>query len=161
MNKLSFLSAVLTLLFAACRTSAGGGQEVVLDLSEQREVAAILRTLNGETQAFCRRDLEAWREYWLHEPALAKTYINFADGSHAELLGWAEIEAYAKTYMAEHPNVEPPPEPLESVDVRLYANGAWVSFEQVDPSRGRKRETRLMEKVGGAWRIAGMGTVIY
>ncbi len=150
-------AAALTLL--ACRTTAGSAPSP--NLRPEREHAAILRTLNEETQAFCRRDLEAWGSHWLHEPALVKSYINFADNSHAEMLGWTKIEAYAKTYMAEHPEVEAAPAPLTEADIRLYTNGAWVSFEQIDPVRGHKRETRLMEKVDGAWRIAGMATVIY
>ena len=60
-----------------------------------------------------------------------------------------------------HPDPEPLPSPLESADVRLYGEGAWVSYEQEDADQGRKRESRLMEKVDGEWRIAGMHTTIY
>ena len=50
---------------------------------------------------------------------------------------------------------------LDKIDVRLYRNGAWVTYEQRDSLRGLKRETRLMEKVNGEWKIAGMQTTIY
>jgi hypothetical protein len=36
-----------------------------------------------------------------------------------------------------------------------------VSYEQNDVERGLKRETRLMEKKDGQWKIAGMHTTIY
>jgi hypothetical protein len=36
-----------------------------------------------------------------------------------------------------------------------------VSYQQVDSLRGLKRETRLMEKTAGGWKIAGMQTTIY
>jgi hypothetical protein len=34
-------------------------------------------------------------------------------------------------------------------------------MSKLDPERGRKRETRLLEKVAGQWKIAGMHTTIY
>lgn len=66
-----------------------------------------------------------------------------------------------KTFIEEHPEPEPVPTLVDDIDVRLYENGAWVSYEQQDSLRGLKRETRLMEKVNGQWRIAGMHTTIY
>lgn len=45
--------------------------------------------------------------------------------------------------------------------MRLYGKGAWVTYQQQDSLRGLKRETRLMEKVNGEWKIAGMQTTIY
>lgn len=45
--------------------------------------------------------------------------------------------------------------------VLLNVDGAWVTYEQQDSLRGLKRETRLMEKVNGEWKIAGMQTTIY
>lgn len=161
MNYPTLFAAAILLAATSCEHAPSTESTVLLDLSRERAEAAILRALNEETQAFCRRDLDAWRTYWLHEPTLAKSYINFADDSHAEMLGWEAIEAYAKSYVVEHPEVEAAPAPLTDADIRLYADGAWVSFAQLDPARGRKRETRLMEKVDGRWRIAGMGTVIY
>jgi len=123
--------------------------------------AAILRVLNEETIAAFSRDYEGWQDKWVQEPYVTKTYMNFADSSMTETLGWEEVNQFVVDYFAEHPEPDPLPEPLTSIDVRLYGSGAWVSYEQDDPARGRKRETRLMERVEGAWKIAGMGTVIY
>ena len=130
-------------------------------VDEAQEKAAILDVLNGETRAALGRDYEGWREHWVHEPTVAKTYVNEADGTGSETLGWAAVDEFVRTYIEEHPEPEAPPAPLTDADVRLYGDGAWVTYEQQDADQGRKREARLMEKVDGEWRIAGMHTTIY
>lgn len=127
----------------------------------QREEAAILKALNTETTAFFNRDYELWAAQWVHEEFIAKTYMVFSDSSQSEILGWQAINEFAMDYMREHPAPEPIPVLLNEINLRLYGLGAWVSFRQDDPARGLKRETRLMEKVNGQWKIAGMHTTIY
>ena len=123
--------------------------------------AAILATLNAETVAAFSRDYDGWQAKWVHEPYVTKTYMNFTDSTMTETLGWAEVNRFVEDYFTDHPEPDPLPEPLADIDVRVYGDGAYVSYEQDDPARGRKRETRLMERHGGVWKIAGMGTVIY
>ena len=125
------------------------------------EKAAILDALNGETRAAFGRDYAAWQDYWVHAPYVTKTYMNFADSSLSETLGWTEVDRFVVDYFAAHPAPDPLPAPLTDIDVRPYGTGAWVSYVQTDPARGRKRETRLMERIDGKWKIAGMQTVIY
>jgi len=129
--------------------------------SLEQEKEAILKTLNDETEAAFRRDYMAWKDNWVHDPDISKVYIDFADSTFSESVGWEEISGFVKKFIEEHPIPEPVPKLLDSIDVRLYGNGAWVTYEQKDSLRGLKRETRLMEKVNGAWKIAGMQTTIY
>ncbi len=127
----------------------------------EQEEQAILKALNDETSAAFQRDYEAWKENWVHDPDITKTYINFEDSTFSESVGWNDISQFVKTFMEEHPEPEPVPTLLDKIDVRRYGNGAWVTYEQQDSLRGLKRETRLMEKVNGQWKIAGMHTTIY
>lgn len=130
-------------------------------VSFESEKAAILETLNNETKDAFQRDYDKWTQHWVHDPNISKTYINFVDNTCSESLGWDEISQFVKTFMEEHPEPEPAPKLLDEIDVRLYGNGASVSFEQMDSIRGLKRETRLMEKQKGKWKIAGMHASIY
>ncbi|WP_340202124.1 hypothetical protein [Ascidiimonas sp. W6] len=127
----------------------------------EKEKNAIIETLNNETKAAFQRDYESWKEKWVHDSTITKTYINFVDNSSTESIGWQEISNFVKTFIEKHPEPEPIPTLVHDIDVRLYENGAWVSFEQQDSLRGLKRETRLMEKENGQWKIAGMHTTIY
>ncbi|WP_343488183.1 nuclear transport factor 2 family protein [Allomuricauda sp. d1] len=135
--------------------------EVNETVSYEQERAAILNTLNNETKAAFQRDYESWKGYWVHDPDISKTYIDFGEHSFSESVGWDEISGFVKTFIEEHPEPEPVPELVNDINVRLYDNGAWVTYEQQDSLRGLKRETRLMEKINGQWKIAGMHTTIY
>lgn len=127
----------------------------------EKEKIAILKVLNEETKAAFTRDYQGWKTKWVHEDYVSKTYMNFADSTLSESLGWDKINNFVKTYIEEHPDPVPMPDLLNEIDVRIYGNGAWVEYEQEDQQLGVKRETRLMEKVDGEWKIAGMQTVIY
>ena len=87
--------------------------------------------------------------------------MNFSDSSMTETLDWDEINEFVRTYIEEHPEPSPLPTLVDDINVRLFGNGAWVSYEQNDAERGLKRETRLMQKIDNQWKIAGMHTTIY
>ena len=139
--------------------------DVAPDVTEaaapESETARILSVLNAETRDALRRDYPGWASHWVHAPYVAKTYVNVADGTGSEMLGWDQVDDFVRTYIETHPEPEPLPSPLVDADVRLYGDGAWVSYVQQDADQGRKREARLMEKVDGAWKIAGMHTTVY
>ena len=142
----------LPILLVACRPTPP-------DPATER--TAILATLNGETRAAFQRDYAAWRAHWVHAPYAYKVYLDYPDSSFSESLGWAPIDDFVRTYIETHPTPDPLPAPLREIDVQLYGDGAYVSYEQLDPARGRKRETRLLEKHEGRWKIVGMQTTIY
>lgn len=131
------------------------------DADPDREAVRILAVLNAETRDALGRDYDSWRDHWVHEPYVVKTYINLADGSGSETLGWDAVDDFVRTYIETHPEPEPPPSPLVDADIRVYGDGAWVGYSQDDADQGRKRESRRMEKVDGEWKIAGMHTTIY
>lgn len=151
------------LLPLGCRreTPKSGMKNSSETVTFEHEKAAILQTLNRETEAAFSRDYEAWQDKWVHDPAMTKIYLNFADSTFSESIGWKEISQFVKDYFEAHPQPEPVPEMVEDIQVRLFGTGAWVVYEQRDSLRGLKRETRLMEKVAGQWKIAGMQTTIY
>lgn len=148
------LTVLLVLIPLSCSKS-----EPKVPIEEEKE--AILARLNNETKDAFQRDYEAWTENWVHDADISKTYMNFSDSTFSESIGWVEISQFVKTFIQEHPEPEPVPKLLDTIDVRFFGNGAWVTFEQQDSLRGLKRETRLMEKVRGEWKIAGMHTTIY
>ena len=162
-NTIKIAVAIALLSVISCAPSSKDTQNQTTDqvVDLELEKKAIIETLNNETKAAFQRDYDGWKEKWIHDANSTKTYINFADSSFSESKGWDKINQFVKTYMQEHPEPDPLPELLNDVDVRLYKHGAWVSYEQLDSVRGRKRETRLMEKVNGQWKIAGMHTTIY
>ncbi len=155
------LAGAMSLLGCADSGSQRAAETATEAVDPDREAALILDVLNAETRDALGRDYDGWRSHWVHEPYVVKTYIDLANGTASETLGWDEVDAFVRTYIETHPEPEPLPSPLVDADVRVYGDGAWVGYEQDDADQGRKRESRLMEKVGGAWKIAGMHTTIY
>ncbi len=150
-------------IFISCKEKGETKLDVKVgqQFNPELQKRAILERLNNETKDAFQRDYEAWTKNWVHDPNISKVYMNFVDSTFSESIGWNEISQFVKTFIEEHPEPEPIPKLLDKINVRLYGNGAWVTFEQQDSIRGLKRETRLMEKVNGEWRIAGMQTTIY
>ncbi|MFD0798851.1 hypothetical protein ACFQZJ_15375 [Maribacter chungangensis] len=162
MMKTKIILLLLGILsLGSCKQEKSTEIKTIPPVNFEQEKKAILETLQSETTVAFQRNYEAWTEKWVHDENISKTYINFEDSTHSEAIGWNKISAFVKAFMEEHPEPEPAPKLVNDIDVRLYGNGAWVSFEQVDSLRGLKRETRLMEKIEGQWKIAGMHTTIY
>ncbi len=136
-------------------------EEAIHQIDYEQERIAILQTLNNETKAAFERDYESWKNNWVHDPQITKGYINFVDSTFSESVGWDEISQFVRTFFEEQPEAEPVPKLLDRIDIRLYKDGAWVVYKLQDSLRGLKRETRLMEKLNGQWKIAGMQTTIY
>ena len=165
MNRNLILHVLLSILIVtvACteQTSEQPNGILAQEQNFEQEKAAILQAINDETKAAFNRDYPAWKAHWIQEEYVTKTYMNFADSSMTETLGWKEVDDFVRTYIEEHPEPVPLPTLVDQIEVRLYGNGAWVNYEQNDPEYGLKRETRLMEKASGQWKIAGMQTIIY
>ncbi len=157
------LLIILVTILVSCNAKTSNQKQQKVNSTEnfEREKKAILDRLNNETKDAFERNYEAWTQNWVHDPDISKTYLNFHENTFSESLGWDEISNFVKNYIEEHPKPEPLPEPLKDIDIRLYENAAWVTYKQRDNVRGLKRETRLMEKKDGKWKIAGMSTTIY
>ena len=124
---------------------------------DEQEKAAILGVLTRENETFCNRDYTGWAATWAHESFALKTYTG--PGLYSEYNGWPSIDSLAKDYFRQHPKPDALPTGQQQWQVRLMGTAAWVTFEQRDNRRGRKKEIRLLEKQGRDWRIAVMGTV--
>lgn len=158
---LSILFLIIHLISCAEKVEQKPSEDLEQSLNPETEKRAILSTLNNETKTAFQRDYETWQQYWVHDADITKVYLDFPENTFSESLGWSEISGFVKDFFEKHPEPEPVPELLNDIEVRLYGEGAWVTYQQQDSLRGLKRETRLMEKVDGQWKIAGMQTTIY
>ena len=161
MARTDFIIALFVAILIVGCEQATKQTSLLSEESKDLEKEAVLEALLNETKAAFARDYEAWKANWVHRPSISKTYMNFADTTFTEMTSWKEIDDFVRTYINEHPEPVPSPAQPENVDIKIYGTGAWVSYEIMDEVFGRKRETRLMEKEDGRWKIAGMHTTIY
>jgi len=158
-RKISLLILIGLLSILSCQNAHNNKPITESDKNLQKN--KILECLWSETQTAFARDYESWKTHWVHRPSISKTYMNFTDTTFSEMKGWQEIDDFVRTYLEEHPQPVPPPAQPENINIKIYGNGAWVSYEILDEVFGKKRETRLMEKENDRWKIAGMHTTIY
>ncbi len=162
-RNLLLFALIILLIILSCKETdkTKMGNDLNQSVHFDKEKKAILERLNNETKDAFQRNYEDWVKNWVHDPNISKIYMNFVDRTFSESIGWNEVSQFVKTFIEEHPEPEPLPKLLDNVNVRLYGNGAWVTYQQMDSIRGLKRESRLMEKINGEWKIAGMQTTIY
>jgi DNA-binding CsgD family transcriptional regulator len=127
---------------------------------------AILRRIDAETVAFWSKDWEAFRDCWLEEPCVRRAGW-WSLGGITWVEGWDELGARVRQRFRDNPepNRSAAEVRRENVNLHIGADMAWVTFDQHAPDTGEpemdmpglSRETRILEKRDGEWKLAYMG----
>lgn len=129
---------------------------------EDRERARILKVIEDETAAYFNKDFDAWARHWVHAP-YARRLGWYARGGPLIHNGWQAESDEMREQMKAFParNRAAAEVRRENVNIRVGADMAWVTFEQIAPNTGdafdtpgRQHEGRVLEKHDGEWRIA-------
>jgi hypothetical protein len=138
-------------------------------IDQQSEAVAIMRVIAGESAAFWNKDYEAWAQCWVHAP-----YIRimgwWARGGITVVEGWESLSARIKTTLTANPEPNPTAAQVrrENLNLRTYQDMAWVTFDQYGLDTGEldmdmpgvSRETRILEKHNGEWKIVYVGWLL-
>ena len=133
------------------------------DATLEEEKAAILDVIERQAAAFWAKDFQAWADTWVQAPHIRR--LGWSEpGGVSNLEGWETIGARMKEHMVENPkpNLTPATLVRDRLNFRIYADVAWVTFEQHGVSTGEPRfdmpgvshETRILEKHDGKWKVA-------
>lgn len=133
------------------------------------EKAAILGVIERQAAAFWAKDFQRWADTWVQAPHIRR--LGWSEpGGVSSVEGWETIGARMKKSMADNPtpNLTPARLVRERVNFRIYADVAWVTFEQHGVSTGEPRfdmpglsyETRILEKHNGQWKVAYLGYLL-
>lgn len=164
--------AVLGLLLATPVAIAIGESSAASPTKEatlEEEKAAILDVIERQAGAFWAKDFQRWADTWVHAPYIRR--LGWSEpGGVSNLEGWETIGARMEKNMVENPkpNLTPAKLVRERLNFRIYADVAWVTFEQHGVSTGEPRfdmpglshETRILEKHNGKWKVAYLGYVL-
>lgn len=126
------------------------------DMKPSKDVVAIKALIKAETAAFWSRDYKAWSDKWIQEPHVIWTAAT-QEGVR-QYRGWDEWSAEVKRFIKENPKPEQDNILRGKWEIRVYGTGAWVSFIQ-DWKGNMSRETRILEKQDGKWKIAFVETL--
>jgi hypothetical protein len=135
----------------------------------EKEKAAIMQVLDGESAAFWNKDYEKYASYWVHEDYV-RTMGWWEDGGVTVVEGWEERAKRTKAHMESSPEANPTATQVirENINLRIYKDVAWMTFDQYGEDTGDSlmdmpglsRETRIFEKVDGEWKIAYLGWLL-
>ena len=128
---------------------------------------AIIQVIERESQAFWDKNFEAYADCWAHEDYV-RTMGWWADGGITVVEGWDERGKRTKKHMDENPEVNSQNPVRKNMNIRVGADMAWVTFDQYgkdtnDPTfdmPGLSRETRILEKINGKWKIVYVGWLL-
>jgi hypothetical protein len=138
-------------------------------IDHQNEAAAIMGVITDESRAFWNKDYEAWAHCWVHG-----SYIRmmgwWARGGITVVEGWDALSARIKPMFTANPTPNPTADYVrrENVNLRFKQDIAWVTFDQYGQDTGEldmdmpgiSRETRILEKHEGAWKIVYAGWLL-
>lgn len=130
------------------------------------EEAAVMAVIEAETVAFYSKDFAALARCSVNAPYTRRLGW-WSRGGITDRTGWDEIARRIKPQMEDNPAANATAELVrrENIVIRVGADMAWVTFDQYAPSTGEpdmdmpglSRETRILEKHDGQWRIAYVG----
>ena len=133
------------------------------------ELAAILAVIRRETSAFWDKDFDAWADCWAHVP-YTRTMGYWPLGGVSVVEGWDAQSALIRRMMAENPRrIHRPGWCGARISTHTsFADAAWITFDQYavdtgDPvfdMPGRSRETRILERHDGQWKIVYTGWLL-
>lgn len=166
--RLNFL--LILVLLASCQIQTGdttSAKENEVDFEEEQ--AAIMAVIEGESTAFWDKDYDKWASYWVQAPYI-RTMGWWKDGGVTVVEGWDQRAARSKHNFtaSPDPNATATRVRRENINMRIYKDVAWLTFDQYGEDTGDKlmdmpglsRETRIMEKHDGTWKIAYVGWLL-
>ena len=122
--------------------------------------AAILAVLEAETDAYLRRDYDAWESYWLDSREARRIHSHVGTG--VTVVDGPAIRTQMRRLMSKDTDwVVSKPVERNNLNLVISAEMAWVTYEQVGDMSGelgelagRYHELKILHKVEGAWKIA-------
>ena len=142
----------------AARSSLNG-------LNDTKEKEAILETLTAETESFYKRDYDEVIKHYVHTDYAFHAWNN-SDGTYNATVGWPAIDEKLKSYIlnnavkdgsSSHPKVV-----RRNMIFKFFSpEMAFVTWDQYNSDQSMKtyhvsKETRIMEKQNGKWKIGNM-----
>ena len=164
------LNRALLLTCVLCMSAVESSAQPTLSIGDPNaEEAAVMQVIEGESAAFWQKDFDQWSSYWAHGP-----YVRimgwWEDGGISVSEGWEAISTGMKKLMDENPEPNPTAGLVrrENVNMRVSDAMALVTYDQYGLDTGDERmdmpglsrETRVLEKQDGQWKIIYVGWLL-
>lgn len=147
-----------TTLFVLLFGAASG--YVFAQTTAAAEEEAIKKVIIGETDAYVRRDFDAWANFYVDSPQTSYALTpNNAPGTVVYPQGFDTMKQSMKQWMLASPKSEMTTEGRDNWTIRVVGNMAWARFVQhtvlVDThTKMDFVELKVLEKIDGQWKIS-------
>lgn len=143
-----------------CLTTLLVGLLALPCLAQPNNETVIKRVIVDETNAFINREFDKQMAFYAHEPYTTLQF-NKADGSVTKNEGWTAISSDMKAYYKANPKEHFAKVERSNWKLKMMSpDWCWVRFDQVmidaNQKAGKSTENRLMQRIGGQWKIASM-----
>jgi hypothetical protein len=164
-TQLNQMNIVLkTVLLAALTTAslllAQPNRAVAQTTNTADDETAIKAVIIGETDAYVRRDFDAWAAFYVDSPQTSYALTpNSGPGTVVHRAGFAEMKQNMKHWMAASPKSEMTSEGRDNWNIKIGGNMAWAQFVQHTTLVATKTkldliELKVLEKINGQWKIS-------
>jgi hypothetical protein len=134
--------------------------------NEEKEKAAIMKTIEDETTSFYQRDYEAWKKDFVHSDYAFHAWNN-DDGTFDAQMGWPRVDAKIGNYIKAHPLEAGETTRHSKVErrnmVTKFFNDSlaflvWDEYASDEKTKKyfQSKSQRIMEKQNGEWKIASV-----
>ena len=159
-----FLTALIAV---ACSQPAQKVSNEIQPFNEEVEKAAIMETIQNETECFYKRNYEGWKKNFVHADYAFQAWSN-ADGTFDAKTGWEEVDKKIREYIkanpvesgkSSHPRVE-----RKNMIIKFFSEKlAYLVWDQYNSDTNsmtfiHSKDQRIMEKINGEWKIANVSS---
>ena len=119
---------------------------------------AIMQLIEDESATYWNRDHDAWAKCWVRAPYIRKSGW-WTQGGITYREGWEQISGRMRGLIGQPAPGRPAGIRRENVNLRIGPDMAWLTYDEYWPQTGTdlpglSRETRVLEKHAGQWKIA-------
>ena len=154
------LTVLFVLLYSTIVLSQSGEKKI--DVEAEKE--AIKAVIKKEGKHLRDRNFDELSSTYAHEPYILWT--GAGKGFHMEIAGWDSLETWIKQIFAVNPEPSKYVPIKENWNIRVYGDGAWVTFEEYGKSESEAnpdlipdRQFRMLEKTNQGWKIVFTGFI--
>ena len=159
------------IIFLSCQSQSdnSGSEDSQVEINFEEEKKAIIKVIESESAAFWNKNYNEWSSYWVQESYI-RTMGWWEAGGVTVVEGWNERAKRMKEHMEESPEPNPTASNVNrvNINIRIFEDVAWLTFDQYGEDTGDtlmdmpglSRETRILEKHDGQWKIAYVGWLL-
>lgn len=156
----AFFRTCLLTAFATASLLLIQPNRAIAQTANSGEEESIKAVIIGETDAYARRDFDAWVSFYVDSPQTSYALTpNSGPGTVVFRQGFQEMKQNMQRWMKLSPKSEMTSEGRDNWSIKVVGNMAWARFVQhttlvATNTKLDLVELKVLEKINGQWKIS-------